>query len=92
VPFLFEGLPSPLSGESRDDPSTDLTQQLVSAGGLDLAQGFQRIKNTAMRRSVVALVEELANVQGARGYAAGMRVREGANERAQVQDRASRRL
>jgi transcriptional regulator with XRE-family HTH domain len=45
VPFFFEGLPSHLSGESRDDLSTDLTQQLASAGGLDLAKGFQRIRN-----------------------------------------------
>jgi transcriptional regulator with XRE-family HTH domain len=62
VPFFFEGLPGHSSGDPRG-PSADFTQQLVSAGGLDLAKGFQRIRNTATRRSIVALVEEMANVQ-----------------------------
>jgi hypothetical protein len=59
VPFFFEGLPGG-SPAGPYDPSTDFTQQLVSAGGLDLAIAFQRIGNAATRRSIVALVEELA--------------------------------
>jgi transcriptional regulator with XRE-family HTH domain len=62
VPFFFEGLPGHSSADPHD-PSADFTQQLVSAGGLELAKGFQRIRNGALRGSIVAPVEELANAQ-----------------------------
>src|SRR5215510_15094382 len=69
VPFFFEGLPGHSQNDTWD-PSADFTERLVSAGGLDLAKGFRRIRNAATRRSIVALVEELANVQGADVHAA----------------------
>jgi|SRR5215510_13194353 len=56
VPHFFEGLPGSASGALADDP----TPALVSAGGLELAKAFQRIKSRGTRQSIVALVEELA--------------------------------
>jgi transcriptional regulator with XRE-family HTH domain len=63
VPFFFEGAPH-LPGQPKgigDAPSPEYVADfLASSDGLALVKAFVAIKNTRLRRRIVALVEELA--------------------------------
>jgi transcriptional regulator with XRE-family HTH domain len=63
IPFLFEGLP-PGKGDMRSPPApfpTYVSDFLASADGLSLAKAFLQIKQPGLRRSIVHLVEEIAD-------------------------------
>lgn len=61
--FFFEGAPLPAG--KRSEPSAPssayVTQFLSTTDGLALAGAFQRIKTPKLRRSVLQLVEDLAD-------------------------------
>jgi len=59
VSFFFEGAPDG-GGEQRDAIPTYITDFVSTSDGLALAKAFQAIKRRELRRSIVALVEELA--------------------------------
>jgi transcriptional regulator with XRE-family HTH domain len=64
VPFFFEGAPHPpgLPQGSGPAPSpTYVTEFLATSDGLALSKAFSRIKNTSLKRSIVRLVEEVAD-------------------------------
>jgi transcriptional regulator with XRE-family HTH domain len=65
VSFFFEGAPKPAglpSRRNRDAPSLDyITAFLATANGQALVKAFMRIKRTAVRRSIVRLLEAVAN-------------------------------
>jgi transcriptional regulator with XRE-family HTH domain len=68
VSFFFEGAPKPPglpSRNRRDAPSPDyMTAFLATANGLALVKAFMRIKRTAVRRSIVRLLESIAAGDG----------------------------
>ena len=61
VAFLFEGAP----GQFKDDGSAEspafLSDFLATSDGLALTKAFMSVKDVAMRRRIVSLVEELSN-------------------------------
>lgn len=60
--FFFEGLPSygPKKNKAAAD---DLARQLLSTReGIDLTRAFISINDKSLRRSIVSLVEQIANV------------------------------
>jgi transcriptional regulator with XRE-family HTH domain len=60
--FFFEGLPSYGSRKNKAAPE-DLAQQLLSTReGIDLTKAFISINDKSLRRSIVSLVEQIANV------------------------------
>jgi transcriptional regulator with XRE-family HTH domain len=62
VSFFFDGLPS--NGAKLKNAPEDLAQQLlVTREGIDLVKAFVSIHDKALRRSIVTMVEELANGQ-----------------------------
>jgi hypothetical protein len=65
VSFFFEGAPRPPglpSRNRRDAPSPNyMTAFLATANGQSLIKAFMRIKRTAVRRSIVRLLESVAN-------------------------------
>src|SRR5262245_25124970 len=64
IPFFFEGAPVAAADKHAPKtaaPSPDYVNEFVSTHeGLRLIKAFMHIDNSAMRRSIVALVEELA--------------------------------
>jgi transcriptional regulator with XRE-family HTH domain len=63
VSFFFDGLPS--KGAKKKNPPEDLAQQLLTTrDGNELAKAFMSIDNKALRRSIVATVEAIANQHG----------------------------
>jgi transcriptional regulator with XRE-family HTH domain len=64
IPFFFEGAPVASAGKHTPEteaPSPDYVNDFVSTHeGLRLIKAFMHIDNSAMRRSIVALVEKLA--------------------------------
>ncbi len=64
IPFFFEGLPNPTKG-SKNTPDapfpTYISLFLTTSDGLSLTKAFMRIKETALRRAIVHLVEEMAD-------------------------------
>jgi transcriptional regulator with XRE-family HTH domain len=63
APFFFEGTPVAAGKHAPETtvPSPDYVIEFVSSSeGLRLIKAFTQIDNSAMRRSIVALVEELA--------------------------------
>jgi hypothetical protein len=60
VSFFFEGLPSN-SAKLKNAPADPAQQLLVTRDGLDLVKAFVSIDDKAMRRSIVTMVEEIAN-------------------------------
>ena len=59
VPFFFEGLPSP--NVAREvSPLSFFNDFLTSRDGLHIIKAFHQIADQKVRRSVVALVEDLA--------------------------------
>jgi transcriptional regulator with XRE-family HTH domain len=60
VSFFFEGLPS--NGAKLKNAPEDLAQQfLATRDGIDLAKALVSISDKALRRSIVAMVEEIAS-------------------------------
>jgi transcriptional regulator with XRE-family HTH domain len=67
VSFFFEGAPKPagLPSRRRDAPSPHyLTDFLATANGQALVKAFMRIKRTAVRRSIVRMLEAIAAEDG----------------------------
>src|SRR5580693_3683324 len=67
VSFFFEGAPKPtgLPSRRRDAPSPHyLTDFLATTNGQALAKAFMRIKRTAVRRSIVRMLEAIADEDG----------------------------
>jgi transcriptional regulator with XRE-family HTH domain len=63
VSFLFNGLPEPqrqpqVSGDALSP--TELYEFCASHEGLSMSKAFMRIPNPKLRRSIVALVEQIA--------------------------------
>jgi transcriptional regulator with XRE-family HTH domain len=58
VSFFFEGLPKGKLGDNN--PMREVTKFLATTDGLSLVAAFTRISGRGLRRSVVALVQELA--------------------------------
>lgn len=62
VSFFFDGLPSYDAKKSKAAPE-NLAQQLLSTReGIDLTKAFISINDKSLRRSIVSLVEQIANV------------------------------
>jgi transcriptional regulator with XRE-family HTH domain len=64
VPFFFEGAPHPPGMPQGNGPApspTYVTEFLATTDGLALSKAFSRIKNASLKRSIVRLVEELAD-------------------------------
>ena len=60
VSFFFEGLAS--NGAKEKKAPEDLAQQLLSTrDGIELTKAFITIDDKSVRRSIVAMVEEIAN-------------------------------
>jgi transcriptional regulator with XRE-family HTH domain len=68
VSFFFEGAPWPAglpSRNRRDTPSPDyMTAFLATANGQALVKAFMRIKRTTVRRSIVRMLEAIADEGG----------------------------
>ena len=61
VPFFFEGAPVSAGKHAPGTPEPDYVNEFVAThDGLRLIKAFTRIEKSAMRRSIVAFVEELA--------------------------------
>ena len=60
VSFFFEGLPSH-NAKLKNAPADPAQQLLVTRDGMDLVKAFVSIDDKALRRSIVAMVEEIAN-------------------------------
>jgi transcriptional regulator with XRE-family HTH domain len=59
VSFFFDGLAS--NGAKQKNAPEDLAQQLLSTrDGIELTKAFISIDDRSMRRSIVAIVEEIA--------------------------------
>jgi transcriptional regulator with XRE-family HTH domain len=61
VAFFFDDAPQP--GKQLDQSKTAITRLLATPDGLALVTAFSKIKNTKVRRSVVQLVEHVADDQ-----------------------------
>jgi transcriptional regulator with XRE-family HTH domain len=64
VPFFFEGAPHPPGMPHGNGPApspTYVTEFLATTDGLALSKAFSLIKNASLKRSIVRLVEELAD-------------------------------
>jgi len=63
IPFFFEGLPPGKVGE-KTPPAlfpTYVSDFLTTSDGLSLTRAFMQIKQSSLRRSIVHLVEEIAD-------------------------------
>jgi transcriptional regulator with XRE-family HTH domain len=61
VAFFFDGLP-PHDAKTRKAAPADLAQRLLSTReGIDLTKAFISIDDRSLRRSIVSLVEQIAN-------------------------------
>ena len=64
VPFFFEGAPQPGGTTRRTDDGASLahiTDFLGNADGHALVKAFMKIKNAALRRSIVRMVEAIVS-------------------------------
>ena len=64
VPFFFEGAPQPGGTTRRSDDGASLahiTDFLGNADGHALVRAFMKIKNAALRRSIVRMVEAIVS-------------------------------
>ena len=67
VSFFFEGAPQTMVGKMKraDAPSTTYVSDfLASSDGVKLAKAFTQIGDAKLRRSLVSLVEEIADDLG----------------------------
>jgi transcriptional regulator with XRE-family HTH domain len=69
VAFFFEGAPhidrKPASGGLNEAPSPAYVSEfLATSDGLALTSAFMRIPDTKIRRSIVALIEQIAGEVG----------------------------
>lgn len=66
MPFFFEGLPQPgaAQGKSGGAAVASITDFLGHADGAALVKAFRRIKKAPLRRSIVRLVEAIAETHG----------------------------
>jgi transcriptional regulator with XRE-family HTH domain len=60
VPFFFEGAPGTAAG--LDEPPSYVNEFLTSSDGLVLAKAFTRIEDAKLRRLIVRLVEDCAEL------------------------------
>jgi transcriptional regulator with XRE-family HTH domain len=60
VPFFFEGAPG--TAARLDEPPSYVNEFLVSSDGLVLAKAFTRIRDAKLRRLIVRLVEDCAEL------------------------------
>jgi transcriptional regulator with XRE-family HTH domain len=58
--FFFEGAPGQLKTDGKTPPASYVSEFLSTSDGLALVRAFTRLPNPKLRRSVVALVEEIA--------------------------------
>jgi hypothetical protein len=58
VPFFFEGIPGGNEGDAH--LPKHVNEFLATTEGLALAKAFTRIRSPALRRTISALVEDLA--------------------------------
>jgi transcriptional regulator with XRE-family HTH domain len=65
VGFFFEGGPSQDSGK-EDSNAGEVVAFAISADGVALTNAFMRINNKKLRRSIVALVEQIAEANNAK--------------------------
>jgi len=64
IPFFFEGLPTVTKGSQKTSDApfpTYISLFLTTSDGLSLTKAFMRIKETALRRAIVHLVDEMAD-------------------------------
>ncbi len=64
IPFFFEGLPTVTKGSKKasDAPFPNYISLFpTTSDGLSLTKAFMRIKETALRRAIVHLVEKMAD-------------------------------
>jgi transcriptional regulator with XRE-family HTH domain len=62
VSFLFEGGPTTIAGAEREGTSpTYVSDFLATSEGLALTRAFTRITDAKLRRSIVDLVEKIAD-------------------------------
>jgi transcriptional regulator with XRE-family HTH domain len=72
VSLFFEGLAS--NGAKLKSGQYDLAQQLLATrDGIELTKAFMSIDDQSLRRSIVTMVEEIANREAARVPAQGPR-------------------
>ena len=68
VPFFFEGAPAaagiaPMAVDKADAPSPAYVSDfLATPQGLDLVKAFMCIEDRKLRRAIVELVEEIAEI------------------------------
>src|SRR5271169_474324 len=60
VPFFFEGAPGGIDGTAES--SSYVNEFLATSDGLALAKAFTRIENSKLRRLIVHLVEDCAEL------------------------------
>jgi len=58
ISFFFEGAPGPSS--ILDEPCDNVSGFLATPEGLALTKAYMRIENAKLRRSIVALVKQMA--------------------------------
>lgn len=63
VSFLFEGVPSGINGEGFGEGASPayVSDFLATSEGLALTRAFTRINDSKLRRSIVDLVEQIAD-------------------------------
>src|SRR5271154_6055757 len=67
VSFFFEGLAS--NGAKLKSGQYDLAQQLLATrDGIELTKAFMSIDDRSLRRSIVTMVEEIANREAAAAF------------------------
>jgi transcriptional regulator with XRE-family HTH domain len=58
--FLFEDAPGQHKADGKIPPASYVSEFLSTSDGLALVRAFTRLPNPKLRRSVVALIEEIA--------------------------------
>jgi transcriptional regulator with XRE-family HTH domain len=61
VPFFFEGAPGAPAGTGQGPSPDYVTAFLATSDGLALTKAFMLIKTANLRRSIVGMIEEIAD-------------------------------
>jgi transcriptional regulator with XRE-family HTH domain len=61
VEFFFEGLPDGAGAPGATPPPSYVSAFLTTTDGLNLTEAFMRIQSASLRRSIVSLVEAIAD-------------------------------